>query len=584
MSDNHAFGRPAPDDGRGAVETMRLENSAISNNFNAVNNFVGSKSDVHHLEELSQCLGEIFQSSEHSDVTLVLDDGTEFAAHRLILAIRSSFFRAMLYNGFQESHQKRVALHETNSTAFRAILQYMYTSKIDFAEVELDILLEYLSLAHRYDLNQLMNAISEYFKEVVKNENLCSILNAAYFFQFKDLIEFCMQYSDKYADQLLGDPSFCKLTCDSLKELLARDSFYASELNIFNAVCKWHENNPTLTEASEELLKLVRLPLISQTELLNAVRPTGLVDPNKLLDAIKIITEQIDMIPYRGCKYIDTNIYSQYPNTYPVCPSIKNSFKAEEEVTLFLVDLGKPFIINTISLDFIWKTEVQSFTYEVRFSMHDRFEEKLWSTAADYKNYDCRGIQRIYVPETVMKFILIKVYDPISTRLEASHIEAMYSSETMPVEPNRKLIVPNRNIATIEHHARVVEGISRCRNALINGDTTTYDWDSGYTCHQIGNGLIMVQLAQPYIISSMRILLWNCDDRFYSYYVAVSTNQDSWTTIVDRTNEECRGWQELLFDPLPVVYIKLVGTHNSRNEVFHVVHLEAPSNVPIAVN
>lgn len=93
----------------------------------------------------------------------------------------------------------------------------------------------------------------------------------------------------------------------------------------------------------------------------------------------------------------------------------------------------------------------------------------------------------------------------------------------------------------------------------------------------------MIQLAQPYIISSMRILLWNCDDRFYSYYVAVSKNQDEWVTIVDRTNEECHGWQELIFDPLPVVYIRLVGTRNSINEVFHVVHLEAPSNVPIAI-
>lgn len=157
MSDNHAFGRPIPDDGRGVVETMRTESAAISNNFNAVNN--SNKSDVHHLEELSQCFGEIFRSADHSDVTLVLDDGAEFPAHRLILAVRSSFFRAMLYNGFQESHQQCVALRETNSTAFQAILQYMYTSKIDFSRVDLDILLEYLSLAHRYDLNQLMAAI-----------------------------------------------------------------------------------------------------------------------------------------------------------------------------------------------------------------------------------------------------------------------------------------------------------------------------------------------------------------------------------------------------------------------------------------
>jgi len=31
------------------------------------------------------------------------------------------------------------------------------------------------------------------------------------------------------------------------------------------------------------------------------------------------------------------------------------------------------------------------------------------------------------------------------------------------------------------------------------GETRGYDWDSGYTCHQLGSGAIVVQLAQPYV-------------------------------------------------------------------------------------
>jgi BTB/POZ domain-containing protein 9 len=54
------------------------------------------------------------------------------------------------------------------------------------------------------------------------------------------------------------------------------------------------------------------------------------------------------------------------------------------------------------------------------------------------------------------------------------------------------------------HSAVVFEGVSRTRNALINGDYKNYDWDSGYTCHQLGNGSINIQLAQPYIVGSMR--------------------------------------------------------------------------------
>ena len=64
--------------------------------------------------------------------------------------------------------------------------------------------------------------------------------------------------------------------------------------------------------------------------------------------------------------------------------------------------------------------------------------------------------------------------------------------------------VPKENVATIQAKACVIEGVSRSRNALINGDTKNYDWDSGYTCHQLGSGAIVVQLAQPYVIGSMR--------------------------------------------------------------------------------
>ena len=65
-------------------------------------------------------------------------------------------------------------------------------------------------------------------------------------------------------------------------------------------------------------------------------------------------------------------------------------------------------------------------------------------------------------------------------------------------------IVPTENVASISASATVLEGVSRSRNALLNGNTRDYDWDSGYTCHQLGSGCIVVQLAQPYIISSMR--------------------------------------------------------------------------------
>lgn len=76
-----------------------------------------------------------------------------------------------------------------------------------------------------------------------------------------------------------------------------------------------------------------------------------------------------------------------------------------------------------------------------------------------------------------------------------------------------------------------------------------------------------MQLAQPYVISSMRLLLWDCDDRRYSYYVEVSTNQRNWDMVANKSREPCKSWQTLHFNPIPVVYIRIVGTDNTANEV-----------------
>lgn len=150
-----------------------------------------------------------------------------------------------------------------------------------------------------------------------------------------------------------------------------------------------------------------------------------------------------------------------------------------------------------------------------------------------------------------------------------------------PFQLERGLVVPRFNVASIGNSAVVIEGVSRSRNALINGDWHNYDWDTGYTCHQLGSGAIVVQLAQPYMIDSMRLLLWDIDNRCYRYYIETSVDQSNWTIVCDKRNEDSKSWQTITFPRRPVVFIRITGTHNSANEVFHCVHFECPAQYPL---
>jgi len=197
----------------------------------------------------------------------------------------------------------------------------------------------------------------------------------------------------------------------------------------------------------------------------------------------------------------------------------------------------------------------------------------------NYSNYLCRSWQKLYFTPKVVKYIrVVGTHNTVNRVFHLVALEAYYVQHSNRVDDVTGLIIPSDNVATIENSAVVIEGVSRSRNALLNGDTDNYDWDSGYTCHQLGSGAIVVQLAQPYLINSMSLLLWDCDERAYSYYIEVSTDQTTWRRVVDKTRVACQGWQTLRWqERVPVTFVRIVGTQNTANEVFHCVHFECPA-------
>lgn len=58
--------------------------------------------------------------------------------------------------------------------------------------------------------------------------------------------------------------------------------------------------------------------------------------------------------------------------------------------------------------------------------------------------------------------------------------------------------------------------------------------------HLIGSGAIIVQLTQPFVVDSMRLLLWDCDDRSYSYTIEVSVDNVKWVMVKDNSTVACR--------------------------------------------
>ena len=87
-----------------------------------------------------------------------------------------------------------------------------------------------------------------------------------------------------------------------MKALISRDSFFAPEIDIFEAVCRWIRANSNVSkEGQTDVLSAVRLPRITINELLKVVRPTGLLSPDTILDAVEVQSIQnCSHINHRG--------------------------------------------------------------------------------------------------------------------------------------------------------------------------------------------------------------------------------------------------------------------------------------------
>ncbi|XP_078256113.1 BTB/POZ domain-containing protein 9 isoform X2 [Rhinoraja longicauda] len=537
-----------------------------------------SVGEIDHVHILSEHVGALIHGEEYSDVTFLVEK-KRFAAHRVILAARCQYFRALLYGGMREAHsQAEIPLPDTPAEAFTMLLKYIYTGQVTLSYEKEEVLLDFLSLAHKYGFPELEAATSEYLCTILSINNVCMVYDVANLYSLSKLSNTCCLYMDRNAKAILSSEGFLSLSKTALLKVVSRDSFAAPEKDIFLALMNWCKQNPE--EMHAEIMKVVRLPLMSLTELLNVVRPSALLSADTILDAIKIRSESRDMeLNYRGILIPDENIASMKHGAQVIGGELKAALLDGDTQNYDLdhgfsrhpidedcrsgieVKLGQATILNHIRM-LLWDRDSRSYSYYIEVSM----DELDWIRIIDHSKYLCRSWQNLFFTPHVCRYIrIVGTHNTVNKVFHLVSFECMYSNK--PFSLDAGLLVPTENVATVSASATVIEGVSRSRNALLNGDTKNYDWDSGYTCHQLGSGAIVIQLAQPFVIGSMRLLLWDCDDRSYSFYIEVSNNQQQWAMVADHTKVTCKSWQTIYIKQQPVVFIRIVGTYNTANEM-----------------
>lgn len=149
-------------------------------------------------------------NSDYSDVVFLVD-GERLPAHRVLMAARSEYFRALLYGGLSESKETDIHL-KVPINAFKALLRYIYSGHLCLSQMDDYNIMDTLGLANLYGLTELEQAISDFLHQYLALDNVCSVLDAARLYNLKNLSKVCLQFMDRNATEILTHSSFRNLS------------------------------------------------------------------------------------------------------------------------------------------------------------------------------------------------------------------------------------------------------------------------------------------------------------------------------------------------------------------------------------
>ncbi|XP_002024639.2 BTB/POZ domain-containing protein 9 [Drosophila persimilis] len=339
-----------------------------------------------------------------SDVEFLVE-GQRLPGHRQVLAKRSEYFRALLCGSMLESRQREVRL-EVPLEPFKAILEYLYTGKLPLSSLDVDMLIDVRDLAHFYCLGYVETLITGYLQQKMSVSNVCAILNAAKRCDLEQSIEECQTFMDQNAYDVLKHDSFQMLTKQSIEEFLRRDFFNVPEVDIFRAVWKWSDKNPS--EDIKTVVSLVRLPLMSIDDLLHVVRPSGIIESDKLLDAIGQVNTGTNL-PHRTVVLPCEDVASEK----------HHALRFTDNPNELVIQLRAVFLINQIS---IWNYNCSHSEIRLEVSCDQTHWDHVNKISAV-----CHML-RVGIAKRAVRYIRVKSCTRLNLRVMARLIRAECSS------------------------------------------------------------------------------------------------------------------------------------------------------------
>ncbi len=241
-----------------------------------------------HAEKILAGLAALRDEDTLCDVELSTEQQT-ISAHRNVLATASPYFKAMFSGKFRETRSKVVPMHGVTAAGLKAIVEYIYTAKIEITDENVE---EILPAAHLMQMNDIVEKCANWMTDKMTEINCFSLLKMAEKYNIQSVESAVHDFVVGNFAYISETKDFCRISQSVLCKYLSSDTLNTNmdEFVAFKAAKKWIEKNKITDEkVVTGILENVRFANVELDKLSDDILCDGMIANNT--NCLKMIGE-----------------------------------------------------------------------------------------------------------------------------------------------------------------------------------------------------------------------------------------------------------------------------------------------------
>lgn len=210
-----------------------------------------------HANNLFGNLYSLYKTQELTDFCVVASNGTRFNAHKVVLAAGSEYFSALFRFEISTDESKsknEVKIEDFNGEIIKQILLYLYTGTIELETKNLATILE---AADFFEIKDLLIEIQDFIEDILEPINCLDIIHLARKHCLAEVLYEAIKCACLNFDQVSNEPDFLELDIDHVLKIICSDDLCVrSEEVVFLSLVKWIEHDKT-QERKKHARKLI---------------------------------------------------------------------------------------------------------------------------------------------------------------------------------------------------------------------------------------------------------------------------------------------------------------------------------------